>query len=245
MKQDRLLDLREMKRVPADMGSVRLDGTFEGYASIFNEVDLGNDVVAPGAFTASLAQRGPSGIRMLFQHDAAEPIGTWEKVEETPQGLKVRGRLALATQKGREVHELMRASAIDGLSIGFRTIRARQDRTTGARRILEADLWEISVVTFPMQESARVDNVKRVWPGLNQDPALPSIREFERWLVRDAGLSRSDARRVITKGYRNCLNRRDAAGSSPGMPPGDLAAHIRAAASLLHNGARHTNPQGC
>ena len=240
MKQDRLPDLREMKRVPADMGRVRLDGTFEGYASIFNEVDLGNDIVAAGAFTGSLARRGPSGIRLLFQHDAAEPIGTWEKIGETPQGLKVRGRLALATQKGREVHELMRAGAIDGLSIGFRTIRARQDRVTGARRILEADLWEISVVTFPMQESARVESVKRfgLTPGQG---ALPSIREFERWLVRDAGLSRSDARRVVTKGYRDCLNRRDAVGGSPGMPAGDLVTRIRAAASALHQGARHTN----
>ncbi|MCO5133850.1 MAG: HK97 family phage prohead protease [Phyllobacteriaceae bacterium] len=241
MKQDRLLDLREMKRVPADMGRVRLDGTFEGYASVFNEVDLGNDIVAAGAFTGSLARRGPSGIRMLFQHDAAEPIGTWEKIGETPQGLKVRGRLALATQKGREVHELMRAGAIDGLSIGFRTIRARQDRATGARRILEADLWEISVVTFPMQESARIESVKRFEAGLRQGGALPSIREFERWLVRDAGLSRSDARRVVTKGYRDCLNRRDAVGGSPGMPAGDLVTRIRAAASALHQGARHTN----
>lgn len=215
--------LCETKRVSSQLEQVRLDGTFWGYASIFNEVDLGNDIVAPHAFTSSLARRGASNIRMLFQHNPDEPIGVWESIEETPHGLKVSGRITTTAARGREVLELMRAGAVDGLSIGFRTVRARQDPVSGARRILEADLWEISVVTFPMQESARIEDVKT-----SRSPAMagrPTIRDLERWLVRDAGLSRSDARLVITKGYRHALSRRDAAGVST-----VLADKIRAAA---------------
>ena len=194
MNSDSLMRLRETKFVSGSLEHIRLDGSFSGYASVFNEVDLGNDVVAPGAFTGSLARRGPGNIRMLFQHNPDEPVGVWEKIEETPHGLRVRGRIATAAARGSEVLELMRAGAVDGLSIGFRTIRSRQDPVSGARRILEADLWEISIVTFPMQESARIDSVKHM-------AAKPSIREFERWLVRDAGLSRSDARQC-NKAYK-------------------------------------------
>ena len=215
--------LRETKRVSSQFEQVRLDGMFSGYASVFNEIDLGNDVVAPHAFTNSLARRGASNIRMLFQHNPDEPIGVWERIEETPHGLKVSGRITTAAAKGREVLELMRAGAVDGLSIGFRTVRARQDPVSGARRILEADLWEISVVTFPMQENARVEDVKT--SGLCAMADKPTIRDFERWLVRDAGLSRGDAHLVITKGYRHALSQRDAAGVST-----VLAERIRAAA---------------
>lgn len=230
MKTDLLSRLRETKFLAAEVDGVRLDGTFSGFASIFDEVDLGNDAIRPGAFSRSLERRGAAGIRMLFQHDPAQPIGTWQTLRETGRGLEVRGRLALETVRGREIHALMRAGALDGLSIGFRTVKARQDPVSGVRRILEADLWEISVVTFPMQESARITNVK----GATAFPAgggqLPTIREFERWLVRDAGLSRREAQRVIAKGYRQaCEPREVATGSNP------LAARIRAAADLLHS----------
>ncbi len=230
MNMESLHRLRETKFVPGRLESVKLDGTFSGYASVFDEVDLGNDVVAPHAFTASLARRGPSRIRMLFQHNPDEPIGVWERIEETARGLKVSGRITTAAAKGREVLELMRAGAVDGLSIGFRTVRARQDPATGARRILEADLWEISVVTFPMQESARIEMVKSGLFAGTQISKRPSVREFERWLVRDAGLSRTDALMVIAKGYRQALNRRDA------VPGNDaLAKRIRRAAQSLAN----------
>ncbi|MGH9915626.1 MAG: HK97 family phage prohead protease [Pyrinomonadaceae bacterium] len=142
---------------------VELDGSFSGYASLFGEVDLGKDVIAPGAFAASIRKRGISGIRMLWQHDANEPIGIWTRINEDSRGLYVEGRLTTGVTRSREVLELMRAGAIDGLSIGFRTVKARADGA-GVRRILEADLWEISVVTFPMLPSARVGQVKALHP---------------------------------------------------------------------------------
>jgi HK97 family phage prohead protease len=153
---------RETKFAAAGLGDVEADGSFSGYASLFGEADLNRDVVMPGAFAASLARRGAAGVRMLFQHDPAAPIGVWTEIREDARGLFVRGRLMTDVAKGREVLALMRAGAIDGLSIGFRTVRGRTDAKTGIRRLLEVDLWEISVVTFPMLPAARVSAVKAV-----------------------------------------------------------------------------------
>ncbi len=136
------------------------DGSFSGYASLFGEVDLGRDTIVSGAFSKSLKARGAPGVRMLFQHDPAEPIGTWKVIREDERGLYVEGVLSPGVARAREVHALMKSGALDGLSIGFRTVRARSDKGSGVRRILEADLWEISVVTFPMLPAARVSNVK-------------------------------------------------------------------------------------
>ena len=153
---------RETKFAAAEISAVEADGTFSGYASLFGETDLNRDVVEPGAFRKSIARRGTAGVRMLFQHDPAAPIGVWETIREDARGLFVRGRLMTEVAKGREVLALMRAGAIDGLSIGFRTVRGRTDAKTGMRRLLEVDLWEISVVTFPMLPAARVSAVKGV-----------------------------------------------------------------------------------
>lgn len=136
------------------------DGSFSGYASLFGEVDLAKDRIERGAFAASLAERGAAGVRMLYQHDPAEPIGAWKTIREDARGLYVEGLLSPGVARAREVHALMKTGALDGLSIGFRTVRAKRDPATRVRRILEADLWEISVVTFPMLPSARVSNVK-------------------------------------------------------------------------------------
>jgi HK97 family phage prohead protease len=152
--------LPEFKFAGAELTEVEADGSFSGYASLFGETDLNRDVVQPGAFLKSIRRRGPSGIRMLFQHDPAAPIGVWEEVREDRRGLFVRGRLMPEVAKAREVLALMRAGAIDGLSIGFRTVRGRTDAKTGVRRLIEVDLWEISVVTFPMLPAARVSAVK-------------------------------------------------------------------------------------
>jgi uncharacterized protein len=151
---------REVKLARAELTAVEADGTFSGYASLFGEVDLGRDIVVRGAFAGSLASRGAAGIRMLFQHDPACPIGVWEEVREDASGLFVRGRLTTEVAKAREVLALMRAGAVDGLSIGFRAVRGRTDAKTGVRRLLEVDLWEISVVTFPLLPAARVSAVK-------------------------------------------------------------------------------------
>ncbi len=151
---------REVKFAPVDFKQVEPDGSFQGYASIFGKVDLGHDVVLPGAFRESLAQRGPQGVKLLFQHDPNQPIGIWIELQEDARGLFARGRLMPEVARAREVLSLMRAGALDGLSIGFRTVVGRRDAKTGVRRLQKIDLWEISIVTFPMLPEARVSAVK-------------------------------------------------------------------------------------
>jgi uncharacterized protein len=136
-------------------------GVFAGYASLFGVPDAAGDVVMAGAFAASLARRTPRGIRMLFQHDASRPIGTWLELREDSRGLFVRGRLSPEVQQAEELGRLLHDGAIDGLSIGFRAVLATRDRmtrerVTRRRRLMKVDLWEISLVTFPMLEGARV-----------------------------------------------------------------------------------------
>lgn len=131
----------------------------EGYASKFGKPDSGGDIIMPGAFAASLARRKPGDIRMLFQHDPKEPIGVWTQVYEDAIGLKVIGHLIGTTQRGAEIDALIRADALDGLSIGFRTIKATRDRGSGLRRLWHLDLWEISIVTFPMMSEARITKI--------------------------------------------------------------------------------------
>ena len=222
------LDAIEHKRVPLPVKEVDNDGSFCGYASVFDQVDLGKDKVAKGAFKKSLNRRGPSSIRMLFQHDPSEPIGIWGTIEENHKGLWVEGQVIAGTSRGREVLELLRANAIDGLSIGFKTTKSRTDRSTGVRTILEADLWEISIVTFPMLPQARVENVKSNIQ--NSERRLPSIRQFEHWLTRDAGLTRSEARTVIRKGFASVAGKRDAACSSANA----LLASIQSATNKIN-----------
>lgn len=136
-------------------------GRFEGYASLFDRVDLNGDVIAPGAFAASLDRRGPAGVKLLFQHSADEPLGFWERLEEDARGLFCVGALMLETAKAREVWALLKAGVVDGLSIGFETRRAlrpssAETRAGAKRRLVEIDLWEVSLVTFPMAPEARV-----------------------------------------------------------------------------------------
>jgi hypothetical protein len=145
------------------------EGVFEGYASLFGVVDLGRDVVMPGAFRESLARRGASGIRLLWQHDPSQPLGVWSELREDERGLFARGRLNLAVGRARELLALMRQGAVDGLSIGYRTVTARTEPRTGVRRLNRLDLWEISLVTFPLLPQARVFGVKATLAA--QEPA--------------------------------------------------------------------------
>jgi HK97 family phage prohead protease len=127
-----------------------------GYASLFGAADQGGDVVQRGAYGGSLARlrEARSGVKMLWQHDPTRPIGVWDEVREDERGLHVKGRLLLEVQAAREAHVLLQAGAIDGLSIGYRTLRAEK---AGGRRLLhEIELWEVSLVTFPMLPEARV-----------------------------------------------------------------------------------------
>lgn len=150
----------EAKLMVTQVSDVAADGTFSGHAAVFGVEDLAHDVVEPGAFVASLARRGASGVKMLWHHDPAEPIGRWLEIREDDRGLFVRGRLLPGVARAAEALTLMKAGVLDGLSIGFRTVKGRRDRPAGVRRLIEVDLWEISIVTFPMQPDARVVRVE-------------------------------------------------------------------------------------
>lgn len=208
-------------------------GVFEGVASTFGQPDLIGDVIERGAFRASL-DRGHS-IKMLWQHDPRTPIGVWDRVSETPAGLAVKGRLVLAVQQARETLALLRAGAVDALSIGFSVPKggAVVDRETSLRRLTTIDLWEISVVTFPANARARIHRVKTRAAG----GRLPSEREFERLLTRDAGFSRSQARVILGAGYKSLMATQDAGHDADQAAMGDLAARLRRVAALVAKGA--------
>lgn len=145
------------------------DGTIiSGYASLFGKSDQGGDTVESGAYQASLS-KGRS-IKMLWQHDPAQPIGVWDEVREDSKGLWVKGRLLTDVAKGREAASLIGAGAIDGLSIGYRTVKARKD-DKGGRLLSELELWEVSLVTFPMLPDARV-------AAKGDDPADATMRDL-------------------------------------------------------------------
>ncbi|RYE71291.1 MAG: HK97 family phage prohead protease [Hyphomicrobiales bacterium] len=136
------------------------EGRFAGYASAFGLVDESGDMVMPGAFARSLGKRGTPGVRMLFQHDPKEPIGVWETIREDAFGLWVEGRLVPGVPRADALRRLIERRAIDGLSIGFRTVRATREghaaKGGGHRQLWQIDLWEISIVTFPMLDRARI-----------------------------------------------------------------------------------------
>lgn len=132
------------------------DGRFQGYASKFGVPDQGRDMVMPGAFKASLVRRGASHIRMLFQHDPKEPIGRFDEIKEDQIGLRVSGQIFSEIERGSDLVTLLERRAIDGLSIGFRTQKATRDRARNIRQLWQVDLWEVSIVTFPMMEQARI-----------------------------------------------------------------------------------------
>jgi HK97 family phage prohead protease len=140
--------------------TIDADGFVEGYASLFGELDQARDMVMPGAFAKTLQQRGVRRVPMLFQHDPAEPIGVWLELREDMRGLFARGRLIPEVARARELLALLRAGTTDGLSIGFRTVKSRIDPASRIRRLDAIDLWEISIVSFPLLAGARVRAVK-------------------------------------------------------------------------------------
>lgn len=145
------------------------EGRIEGHASLFDVADESGDEVAPGAFISSLRREAPR-VKLLWQHDPAQPIGVWEDLHEDGQGLFCRGRILSDIRVGAEALALLAAGAIDGLSIGFRTVRAAR-LPDGRRRLLEIELWEISLVTFPMLSEARVET------GMAEAQDLRSLSE--------------------------------------------------------------------
>lgn len=127
-----------------------------GYASLFNQPDLGGDTIVPGAFGRSLQSRPAKAVKMLYQHDISRPIGRWTRLAETAHGLWVEGYLVAHVRLCDELSALMQAGALDGLSIGYRPVKARGGRGQTRRYLEQVDLLEISIVTFPMQPLARL-----------------------------------------------------------------------------------------
>jgi HK97 family phage prohead protease len=143
-----------------DLKEIKDDGEFEGYGAVFGNVDQHDDIIEKGAFRRTLSEKPLSAIKMLFQHDSHQPIGIWTDMKEDERGLYVKGKLLIKVQRAAEVLELMRNKVIDGLSIGYKTIKSMRDESTGIRKLLDVDLWEVSAVTFPANPQARVDAVK-------------------------------------------------------------------------------------
>ncbi len=144
-----------------------------GYASLFGLADLAGDVVRRGAFARALAGRRRP-LPMLFQHDPADPVGVWTRVYEDARGLRVEGRIVAGTERARSALRLVESGAVDGLSIGYRTRRYRP-RPGGGRELLEVDLWEVSLVTFPMLTGARLDRAPE--PGRPYRPSSENRME--------------------------------------------------------------------
>lgn len=167
-------------------------GTIEGYGSVYGVEDKGGDIVAAGAFKSSVD--GGRMPKMLWQHDPGTPIGVWDEMKEDQRGLVLKGRLNLDTTAGRDALGNLRMGSVDGLSIGYRTTDCDFDQNTGVRTIKEAELWEVSVVTFPMNNLAGVHSVK------SQDEIDGmALAEIERHMREAWDAPRSEAKRVINR----------------------------------------------
>jgi HK97 family phage prohead protease len=182
------------KDIGFDLKAVSDTGVFSGYGSVYGVIDDGEDVVSPGCFTESLSDWAKKGRMpaLLWQHSAREPIGAYTKIAEDATGLFVEGKLALKTQRGAEAYELLQMKALSGLSIGFITREDSYDQKTGVRTIKKADLWECSVVTFPMNDQARIGAVKTI-------EEIGDLNGAELYLREVGGVSRSEAKALVSR----------------------------------------------
>lgn len=191
----------ERRTVALEVSSVDDTGILKGYGSVFNNVDLYKEKIAPGAFVDTLAAHSKAGTMpaMLWQHWSDQVPGVWTSMAEDKRGLKVDGEFILDTQLGKEAHVLTKRKAVNGLSIGFITKKSERDEESGIRTLLAIDLWEVSIVTFPANTKARITDVK----------SLPTnIREFEGHL-RDVGFSAQAAKSIASSGFKAADNARD------------------------------------
>lgn len=165
-------------------------GVFSGYASVFGVIDDGRDVVERGAFTASLADWRAKGKwpKLLRNHDTRNLVGVWLEMREDSHGLFVKGQLTLEVQSAKEAYALLKAGALDGLSIGYRTVNDDFDRVTNVRKLQQVDLMEVSLVTIAMNQAATVTDVK----GLEFNP-----RALEQELRRELNFSSGDAVKAV------------------------------------------------
>ncbi|WP_374374971.1 HK97 family phage prohead protease [Tabrizicola sp.] len=186
-----MTDSTHSRLVPSFQVKADDSGVIEGYASVFDIVDHGGDIVVPGAFKASLAQhaREKSSPIMLWYHDPAKPIGRWTELHEDGKGLYGVGKINLDTSAGRDAYASVKSGDVTGLSIGYRTSRSEELRT-GGRKLIEVDLQEVSIVTFPMNPASRLTGVKHL-------ATKAEAVEF----LREAGLSKDAAKRFAAGGF--------------------------------------------
>ncbi|WP_122602934.1 HK97 family phage prohead protease [Pseudomonas viridiflava] len=175
--------------VPFELKAVDDAGNFEGYAAVFNNVDLGDDVILPGAFTRVKTTRGGK-LKLALYHDLTRLVGSADYTQDD-HGLLLKGKVNLAVSYARDAYELMKSEILDSMSIGFNTIKADFEERAGRRvRIIkEAELWEASFVPFGMNPEAQVLTVKS------------DIRLFENALRERMGLSQKEAATVASLGY--------------------------------------------
>ena len=200
---------REVRNYALQIKATGEDGSVEGYGSVFGVRDSYDDVIAGGAFGASITAHKSSGTMpaMLWQHDAGQPIGIWTDMTEDAKGLHIKGKLALDTVKGKEAHALLKMGALNGLSIGFVSKQWAYDRETEVRTLTEIELWEVSLVTFPANEKARVTNVKA-------SPDVVSAPKDAERILRDAGFSKADATALVSRVMRMGEERSDSVDST-------------------------------
>lgn len=201
-----------------EVKAVNEDGTIEGYGSVFGVKDSYADVIQKGAFEKSIKahKEQKSMPALLWQHDAAQPIGVWTEMSEDSNGLKLKGKLAMDTVKGKEAHALLKMGALNGLSIGFMTKQAQYDEKTEIRTLTEVEIWETSIVTFPANTKARVTHVKSA-------DEMQTLKDAER-ILRDSGFSKQDALAFVSR-VKTLSSRSDS----------DDAGELKAALIRLHS----------
>ncbi|RRH72002.1 HK97 family phage prohead protease [Falsigemmobacter faecalis] len=188
------------------------EGTFVGYGAVFGNLDRVGDIIDPGAFAKSLARhtREKTSPLMLWNHNPSEPIGVWEDLEEDGKGLRGKGRLVLETTKGREAHALLKAGAVRGLSIGYRTIKG--EPSGNAYKLKEVDLVEISLTAMPANPKALITGVKsealaadleEFARRLRDGEPLP-VKNFED-ILREAGVPKAMATQIASVGYAKAI----------------------------------------
>ena len=203
-----------------EIKDVTASGSFSGYGNVYGIVDEGDDIVLNGAFGDSLSEWASKGRMpaLLWQHNSRQPIGAYQSMKEDPVGLYVEGKLALKTQLGAEAYELLKMDAISGLSIGFMTREDSYDQKTGIRTIKKGDLYECSLVTFPMNDSSRVAAVKSI-------EEIGDLSGAESYLREVGGVSRSQAKALVSRIH--ALARRE------GAPAPDQSEELKAITELL------------
>ncbi len=208
-KDDLTIELKHVF-IPFDIKGLNDGGEIKGYGAAFNNVDHGKDMLLPGAFTKTLLKHEQQKTMptFLYAHDIKEPVGDWFKMGQDSTGLATEGKIWVGDgiPRAQQAYRLAKSTGAKGLSMGYVTKKADFNSKTGVRGLIEVDLHEVSIVTFPMNEKAIVTGVKSLFK--DAEGKFRSIRELES-LLRDGGLSAQEAKAFLSKGASG-LGLRDA-----------------------------------